>query len=333
MIASVRQSVLIVFLALILNGFPQLSAQTGSSTKNLSDSLGIISDSSIYKRSHYKPRFITDLPKTVQETSGLLFFNNQLWTVNDSGNQPEIYQIDTSSGSVVRKVVIRDSHNKDWESIAQDEANVYLGDFGNNAGNRTDLCILKIHKSEFLSQAADTLKAEYIYFSYPDQALFATAFNNNNFDCEAFFFRNDSLHLFSKNWLDLQTKHYVLPAKPGNYIARLAESFNADGMITDASINKQGNVVLLGYKNKRGKSYSCFAWLMSGYEEQLYFSGSKTRVQLGSALHLGQTEGIVLKEDNTGWISSESIQLGRLHRPAKLFKINFNSYFEVDRMK
>ena len=141
---------LFALLLLIFIDFPQLSAQTDSSVKKQADSVGIISDSALFKRSHYKPRFITDLPKSVQETSGLIFFDKQLWTINDSGNKPEIYQLDTSNGNVVRKIVISNSVNKDWESITQDEENVYIGDFGNNSGNRKDLCILKIPKSEIL---------------------------------------------------------------------------------------------------------------------------------------------------------------------------------------
>jgi hypothetical protein len=329
MAASSPKCIFILFLVFILNGFPQLSAQPDTSASGPSDSGIINSDSSIYNHFHYKPRFIADLPEPLKETSGLLFFNGQLWTINDSGNQPQIYQLDTTNGSVVRTVVIRNSVNTDWESITQDEANVYIGDFGNNAGNRKNLCILKILKSDIICHSNDTVNAAYIYFSYPDQTYFETALNNNNFDCEAFFYHNDSLHLLSKNWLDLQTKHYILPVEPGNYKARLAESFNADGLITDASINSQGNIVLLGYKNKRGKSYTCFVWLLSGYEGRYYFSGIKRRVELGSALHLGQTEGIVLRDDNTGWLSSESIQSRWIHRPAKLFMFNFSGYLGV----
>jgi len=263
----------------------------------------------------------------MNETSGLLYLNGQLWTINDSGNKPEIYQVDRLKGSVLRTVVIRNAVNTDWESITQDDSNIYIGDFGNNTGNRTNLCILKIGKTDLLNLANDTLNAGYIHFSYPDQDNFSIAFNNNNFDCEAFFFSHDSLHLFSKNWSDMHTKHYVVPVDTGNYNARFAEQFNADGLITDAAINEKGNVVLLGYKNSGGRSYTCFAWLLSGYEGSSFFNGSKQRVELGSAFHLGQTEGIVLKNDNTGWLSSESIKFGWFHKPAKLYNFNFSIFF------
>jgi hypothetical protein len=87
--------------------------------------------------------------------------------------------------------------------------------------------------------------------------------------------------------------------------------------------------VLLGYKNTRGRNYRCFAWALSGCEGSEYFGRDKRRIELGSALHLGQAEGIVLKNDNTGWLSSESIFLGCFSKSAKLFSFDFGSYFRV----
>jgi len=325
---SYRKSVCILFLLSIFSSF-LLSAQTDSSALN-SPGSGLVNSAPVVNQTdRYKPQFITDLPGKIMETSGLAFFNGQLWTINDSGNQPEIYEIDSTSGSVLRTVVIRNSVNTDWESITQDDSNVYIGDFGNNAGNRTNMRIVKIAKTDFLNLETDTVKAAYIYFIYPDQINFHVADNKNNFDCEAFFFHNDSLHLFSKDWADLKTRHYVVPTETGRYKARFVEQFQADGLITDACINAKGNIVLLGYKNTFRRSYTVFAWLLSGYEGSAFFGGEKVRVELGSALNLGQTEGIVLKNDNTGWISSESIQSGWFYEPAKLFGFDFDRYFEV----
>jgi hypothetical protein len=326
MITSVQKASFIFFLLFAFDSL-LLKAQTDTSVINRQNTYGIYSDSIDYPTVRYKPNFITNLPGEINETSGLLFINGQLWTLNDSGNKPEIYQIDSTNGNVLRTIVISNAVNTDWESMAQDDSNVYIGDFGNNAGNRTNLRILKIAKNDITNPENDSVKADYIYFVYPDQTQFPTAVNKNNFDCEAFIFCNDSLHLFSKDWVDQQTRHYVIPAEPGRYKARLVEKFQADGLITDASINAKGNIVLLGYKNTVARSYICFVWLLSGYKGSLFFSGRKHRLALGSALHLGQTEGIVLKNDNTGWISSESIQAGWFSESAKMFRFNFNSLF------
>lgn len=317
-------SIVIIF---SFSSFLPLKAQTDSAGLNIPNSLLPPAIAITYNTVHYKPHFITNLPDKVKETSGLLFFNSQLWTHNDSGNSPEIYQVDSVNGNILRTVVIRNVINKDWESMAQDDSTVYIGDFGNNSGNRKDLKILKIAKSDLFNPAKDTVDASSIHFFYSDLTNFASAYNKTDFDCEAFIFQNDSLHLFSKDWTDLQTRHYVVPATPGWYKARLVEQFPANGLITDASINKQGNIVLLGYKNTVGRSYICFAWLLSGYNDSEFFGGKRRRIELGSALHLGQTEGIILKNKNTGWISSESIQLGWFNKPAKLFRFDFGKYY------
>lgn len=328
MITLSRKLTFSVCFILCIVSLSKLNAQNDSSVLIPQSIAGFNSEPVVFKTKRYKPHYISSLNSVVNETSGLLYFSGQIWTFNDSGNKPEIYQVDSTTGMVLRTIVIRNAVNTDWESVAQDESSIYIGDFGNNAGKRRDLQILKFSKTDILNPACDTVQAGFIFFNYPDQTVFATAFGENNFDCEAFFFRNDSLHLFCKNWSDLHTKHYVLSADTGNYTARLSENFNVDGLITDASINGKGSIVLLGYKKIKGRKYTCFTWLLTDYDGSFYFGGNKRRVELGSALRLGQTEGIVLKNNNTGWISAESIRLGCIHKPAKLFGFDFREYFD-----
>jgi hypothetical protein len=311
----------------ILNSLVYISAQNDSVIINHNSIAGSENSPDNYATFRSKPKFIIRLPKTVKETSGLVFFDGQLWTMNDGGNAPEIFQIDTTTGNILRKVVIGNTVNTDWESITQDDLNLYIGDFGNNHGNRKDLHILKIAKSDLNDPAKYTIQAGFIYFSYPDQADFTPALNANNFDCEAFFCHNGSLQLFSKDWSDMETRHYIIPTDTGSYKARYIEQFHADGLITDASINEDGNIVLLGYKYTGGRFWDCFCWLLTDSNDNQYFKIKKTRIELGSALHLGQSEGIVLKNDNTGWLSSESIRVGCINRPAKLFRMDLRTYF------
>jgi hypothetical protein len=286
-------------------------------------------DSAKAKNNSVKPHLISKLPKVINETSGLVFFNGMLFTINDSDNPAAIYQVDTTTGATVRTIIVANAVNHDWEAITHDDSNVYIGDFGNNYGNRTDLQILKITKSDILNSENDTVEAGFIRFSYPDQTSFERKLNNNNFDCEAFFYYHDSLHLFSKNWSDLKSKHYVISSDTGTYQAELAGQFYVDGLITDASVNAQGNIVLLGYKNIRGRKWECFCWLFQVADSGICFNSNTTRIELGSAWHLGQTEGIFLNNDNTAWLSSESIMAGKLFRPAKLFKVNLNSSYLI----
>jgi hypothetical protein len=151
--------------------------------------------------------------------------------------------------------------------------------------------------------------------------------NANNFDGEALIFANDSLHIFSKNWVDLKSKHYRLSANAGREIATLQEELNVEGLISDATISPEtGNVALLGYK-KSGLLYSCFSWLLSDYHGSHFFGGNKRLIELGSSLSLGQTEGISFKSGNSGFFTSEKVTNSLITIPSKLHSFNFNNYF------
>ena len=124
---------------------------------------------------------ITVLDPTVKETSGLIFFDGKLVTHNDSGDNPNLYEIDTVSGAVTRTVSISNASNIDWEDIAQDDDYIYVGDFGNNNGNRGDLIIYKIAKADFNTQTSVT--ADSILIQYAAQTNFTSRPNANNYDC------------------------------------------------------------------------------------------------------------------------------------------------------
>lgn len=273
----------------------------------------------------YAPTLVSTLNVELNESSALALFAGKLWTINDSGNENIIYEVDPANGNVGKKVKVTNAVNVDWESMAQSETHLYVGDFGNNSGNRKDLNILKIEKNSIL--ANETVTAEKINFSYPDQTSFVAALNSNNFDCEAFYFQGDSLHLFTKNWVDNKTKYYTLSSQPGESVANFKRDFDTQGLVTAADINeKTGEIVLLGYTNL-GLSSQSFVWLLSGYMGSQIFEGKKSKINLGSPAVLGQTEGIYLNNDNTGYISSERIQLGGFTVPAKLFAFDFKAFF------
>jgi hypothetical protein len=321
-----RTASLLLFAVLIAAYTGKGYAQTGCTdiqAINYDSSATVNDGSCMYAVTNYSPVFITNLVSQLNECSGLVQFNGELWSHEDSGNPNVIHKINPANGSILRTVVVANAVNIDWESMTLGPGYLYIGDFGNNSGNRTDLTILKIATNDIINAANDTVQATFIRFNYSDQVDFTAASNNTNYDGEAFFNFNDSLHLFSKNWVNLYTKHYVLPADTGTYTAQLLDSFNTDGLITDAAINDSGNIVLLGYKDMGGNVWACFAWLMFDYTDvHRCFSGNKRRIELGYAFTLGQTEGITFFNDNTGYISSEKVQI----IPPKLHSFDFNQY-------
>ena len=95
----------------------------------------------------------TSLDSEVAEPSGLLYMDGNIWTFNDSGGEPVLYCIDPRNGSVIRKTLISNAMNVDWEDIAMDEHYIYVADVGNNFGGRDTVVIFRIDSGELLSGA------------------------------------------------------------------------------------------------------------------------------------------------------------------------------------
>jgi hypothetical protein len=260
----------------------------------------------------------TKLADDVAESSGLVYTNGNLWTFNDSGNPPVLFRVDSASGQVVQQVRITNFNNVDWEDITADAQYVYVGDFGNNNGDRRDLRVLRVPKAS-LGATATTATAEAIAFSYPDQTDFTVRTNRHNFDCEAFFYANDSLHLFTKNWVDLQTRYYTIPATPGTYVAHLKAAFNTNGLVTAAALNANGSVAgLLGYN---AQTLETFLWLLSGFRSTNYLQGYRRRIELPSAALIGQAEGLCFVGRYRVFISNERISNFLVKVPQHLYAL------------
>ncbi len=320
-------------LMISLAGYSQTCGCMDPKAKNYNSSATVNDGSCEYSPTSYNLSLQTPLSDTIRESSGLIQFDNQFWTFNDSGNPNKIYRFNPSNGKILREVTISNATNVDWEAMAQSDDYLFIADFGNNVnGARQDLKIYKISKNDIRNSENNTVTAEVISYTYPDQtSITPIAANTTNFDAEAMVYANDSLHIFSKDWTDLNTRHYILPASAGTYQARLVETMFVDMLVTDASYAPEtGNLVLLGYRNMGTSglpSYSSFCWLLFDYHYNLFFSGNKRRLDFGSSLVVGQTEGISLQSDNKGYITSEKIQVSFLTIPAKLQTFDFSSYF------
>jgi hypothetical protein len=185
----------------------------------------------------------TPLSGDVSETSGLLQIHGQLVTFNDSGTSAVLYQIDSSTGAVIRTVPVNNAVNTDWEAITADANYIYLGDIGNNNGNRTDLRIYRIAVADFLNNRS--VNADVINYSYADQTDFSSQRGTTNFDAESLIAYHNHLYIFTKNWGNGQTNIYELPKVPGTYSATQVDNFNP-----------HYSPVIINFSNKRNKSIS-----------------------------------------------------------------------------
>lgn len=259
-------------------------------------------------------KLVGALPEVVSESSGLLFYNDELITHNDSGNTPTLYFLDKNTFKVKRKVVVANAKNIDWEDITQDQHFIYVADFGNFNGDRKDLCIYKISKKDIHTK--DKVTAEKIYYSYPDQDSF-TRTTRSDFDAEALFSKGDNLFILTKQWQGKGTNAYKIPKKQGIYKAVSVGSYKTNGMVTGANYNsKTDKVVLVGYN----MFMLPFAVEITGLSDANLFSGSvkKTPLDIGFA----QVEGVTNLDNNTYYISSESFL--KLGASASVFKLTVN---------
>lgn len=254
-------------------------------------SLLFLSSSSLAQT--YNPRIVCSLPSFINESSGIEVINsNRIWTHNDGGAVPELYLID-SSGVLLRTLHILNSLNNDWEDLCRDDiGNIYIGDFGNNFNQRQDLKILKIPNPDTFT--SDSITAQKIFFSYPDQSQFPPPQSQQNFDCEAMFHYGDSLYLFSKNrGNSTYTKMYVLPDDSGTYVATLLDSFNTSLWITAADINPSKNRIALLSESR--------IHVFENFSGNSFLKGNYHPINLT----LTQKEGLSFYDDDNLFLSDE----------------------------
>src|SRR5690606_20391972 len=145
---------------------------------------------------------------------------------------------------------------------------------------------------------ADTLS-----FLYADQTNFAAANQNNNFDAEAICVVGDSIWLFSKNWINQQTKRYVMPKVPGHYSLWPRDSFDVEFLVTAADYwDNTKELMLLGYE--KGTLASSI-WRFNDFKIGHPLSGNKRKSSLAHD-SIWQTDGLAFLHEKSIWLSSES---------------------------
>lgn len=259
------------------------------------------------------PVYSVELPSELLETSSITHFQQGLLTQNDNSDE-YLYVIDTLNGAILQTYALLGTSNLDWEEITQDSLFLYVGDFGNNAGNRIDLHILRIEKSSLLggAPAIDT-----IAFAYEDQTDFTPSNQNTAFDCEAFIAGADSLFLFTKNWDNQTTVCYSLPKIPGNYLAHRKDSSDVNGLITGATFLPSKKLVILsGYSSL----LQPFMYLLFDFEGTDFFSSFQQKIN--PSLNFHQVEGVSTTNGIDVYLTNEYFSQSFITNQQKLHKFD-----------
>ncbi len=275
-----------------------------------------------YQITTVSPEWSKELGDQIVESSGLIFWEGVLWTMNDD-TDTRLFQVDTGSAMITDTYFVQGVVNHDWEEMAQDLEYIYVGDFGNNGGDRKDLHILRIQKK---SMSSDQPVIDTIWFSYSDQRNFdSNGFNQTDFDCEAFIIVSDQIYLFTKQWMSMNTTLYELSKKPGAHVAQKREVFPIDGLVTGATcLEEERLLVLCGYIG----FFQPFLYLFYDYEGDGFFSGTHLRINLNLPLH--QVESVCTLDGIHYYITNERYKLdSRVNIPQKLHKVDLSEHLEA----
>lgn len=254
----------------------------------------------------YRVNYLND---KIEETSGLDILNGKLYTFNDSGNPAELFEIDKNNGEIIRTLKTN-LINNDWEALANDGENFYIGDFGNNAGTRKNLMIYKVPYERLdtsinikIPGSERALDGTTISFYYPEQTEFISKNTKNDFDAEAIIYLNGKLHIFTKEWASKATSHYIVdPDISELQKAEKTETYKTGFVVTDASYFDK-KLYLIGYTKKT----EVFLDIFTETEPGIFFKQKPKHYYLGTALSLSQIEGISV--DETGiYISGEKFK-------------------------
>lgn len=236
--------------------------------------------------------FETKLPKKIDETSGLEYFNGDLITHNDSGGDAKLYLF-SETGELLEEFAVDDAENNDWEDITMDDNYLYISDSGNNYGNRKNLnIVITDHLNGFK-------KVGEINFSYALQEDFKSRNKHPN-DAEALIAVDDQLVLFSKNREALTTELFLIPKQAGDYELTSVKSFDANALITGGDYNEALKlVVLVGYDRARNQ----YLFTLQNFNLNSLDQVEMNRLEL--PLKGKQIEAIKIIDANTFWITSE----------------------------
>ena len=270
----------------------------------------------------FSPQLKAELPKEVSETSGLFFHNGLLWTHNDSGGKPILYGLDTTNFEIVQRLTLGNAKNKDWEDVCTDGETVFVGDFGNNKGNRKDLRIFTFPLSAIPDEGDAVIQVDSILFHYADQSNFENRKYEHDYDCEAVFVTEEYLYLFSKGWATGTTRLYRLSKSERNQVAEVVNGFDSQGLITGADYDKENHVLaIVGYVKTVWKP---FMYIIFDFDDEgVKLSNHRFEMpQLTGA----QDEGICFFKEGRCYVTAETSP----SMTSRVFEVDFRKWIEKE---
>ncbi|NMH28167.1 T9SS C-terminal target domain-containing protein [Flavobacterium silvaticum] len=269
-----------------------------------------------FKRSAIKPSASFIVDGKIPEASGLVFWNDQLWTHNDGGHPATLFALDPNTASVVKEYKLPGIRNRDFEELTQDSTYFYLGDIGNNLGDTDTLHIYRIDKKSLIDSSKPNI--EKLTFVWPETTNDGIK-QKINFNCEAMVIINDLIYLFTKEHKTrCETKIFSIPKRPGKYTAKYIRTLKTKILVTGAYYSNDPNTLtLLGYS----LTLRPFLLVFSNFKDTDFFSGDAKKIKIKSRFR--QTEGIA-SDGNDFFVISEYWNFWFVHSRGRLFKLKMD---------
>ena len=239
---------------------------------------------------------VSELPREVEESSGLAFMQGQLFTHNDSGNRDILYGLDPDKGQLTIKLFPEDVYNEDWEDLAiGSDGTLYIADIGNNDFSRKTL---KVYGLKLTDQQVQTSTVTTIRF--PEE--YCSKKGKIRFDIEALVHIEGKFYLFTKTYRNKfkdYTEVFEVNAVSGQQLARYCGKIPLCGKeknckITGAAFeHSSGQLALLSHKN---------LWLIEDFDPDRLDKISLRRYEFDDE---SQKEGVTFRDQNNLSISDE----------------------------
>ena len=238
-----------------------------------------------------------ELPRYINETSGLEYYKDYLVTHNDSGNEPVIYYFDRD-GRFSFKRSFNSLTNHDWEDLSSDKDFLYIADMGNNFDTRKNLQIVKVPIDPKIN------KTEFINFYYPEQSEFEFRLSSM-YDAEGLISIDDYLLIFTKNRAKKITEIYKLSKSPGSQIAEKIGSLDCQSIVTGADYNKNLKLLVLTATVSFEEYYIL---KLENFDPKKLIDYQIDMYEI--PLEITQVESIKIIDKNTFWVTSEAETFG-----------------------
>tara|TARA_B100000700_G_scaffold37772_1_gene37420 strand:- start:491 stop:1291 length:801 start_codon:yes stop_codon:yes gene_type:complete len=232
------------------------------------------------------------LSQQLEETSGLYCTDDRLFTINDSGNEAKVFELNYDG--LVTQTYPLPLRNIDWEAITGDDEFLYIADIGNNKGKRETLMVHKVSRRDY--NHVDSFSIQYAGNEPSDNFPYA-----HDFDAEAMVLAEGKLLIFSKSWRTGIANVYEVGSETQQILTPIAHIAGLPGVITGADFDEVRNLyVVVGYKSDPFGNFSTFL---------AQLDTSFTPVEVWPLDEYKQVEGICVDKQGDYWFSEEATDL------------------------